>query len=161
MSIQAAFMVPHPPLIVPAIGGGREEEVRETIRSYEQVAEEIAKLRPETVIITSPHATMYADYFHISPGTGAKGSFSDFGAPQVSFEESYDGVLRDRICQIADVFPVQSVRWMKACTGTGKDSEETYAAGNASPADFGYTDTRHFWQPRKAKHVKSMENHMD
>ena len=102
MSIQAAFMVPHPPLIVPAIGGGREEEVRETIRSYEQVAEEIAKLRPETVIITSPHATMYADYFHISPGTGAKGSFSDFGAPQVSFEESYDGVLRDRICQIAD-----------------------------------------------------------
>ena len=87
MSIQAAFMVPHPPLIVPAIGRGRENEVSETIRSYSRVAEEIAKLRPETVIITSPHATMYADYFHISPRKDARGDFGDFGAPKVSFTE--------------------------------------------------------------------------
>ena len=102
MPILAAFMVPHPPLIVPAVGQGNEEKVRETIRSYEQVADEIAALQPETIIITSPHATMYSNYFHISPGYRASGSFADFGAPQASFEEDYDATLRDWLCMIAE-----------------------------------------------------------
>ena len=34
-SILAAFMVPHPPLIVPDVGRGGEEKVRKTIDSYE------------------------------------------------------------------------------------------------------------------------------
>ena len=33
---------------------------------------------------------MYADYFHISPGTGSAGDFARFGAPQVSFDVDYD-----------------------------------------------------------------------
>ena len=81
MSVQAAFMVPHPPMIVPEIGQGSEKQIIRTIRAYEQVAREIASLRPETIIITSPHATMYSDYFHISPGRRARGSFADFRAP--------------------------------------------------------------------------------
>jgi Uncharacterized conserved protein len=78
MSIVAAFMVPHPPMIVPEVGRGSEERVRETIDAYERVADCIAELEPETIIITSPHATMYSNYFHISPGRGAKGDFGDF-----------------------------------------------------------------------------------
>ena len=103
MSIIAAYMVPHPPMIVPAVGRGSEEQVALTSRSYERVADEIAALAPETIIITSPHATMYADYFHISPGRGAKGSFANFRAPQVRFDEEYDRELADRIGEIADV----------------------------------------------------------
>ena len=83
MTILAAFMVPHPPLIIPDVGKGGEEQIRATIDAYENVASQIAELRPETIIITSPHAVMYADYFHISDGKGATGSFSRFGASQV------------------------------------------------------------------------------
>ena len=101
MSILAAFMVPHPPMIVPAIGRGSEEQILETTRAYERVAREIAALEPETIIITSPHATCYTDYFHISPGRKVKGSFADFRAPQVRFEEEYDEELADRISAIA------------------------------------------------------------
>lgn len=97
MSIIAAFMVPHPPLIVPEVGRGGEEQVQKTIDSYKQVADEIAQIAPETIIISSPHAVMYADYFHISPGNGAVGSFSDFRAPKVKFSETYDVELVDRI----------------------------------------------------------------
>ncbi len=93
MSIEAAFMVPHPPLIVPQIGKGRESEVQKTINSYRQVADEIALIKPETIIITSPHSVMYYDYFHISPGERAFGSFADFNAPMVSFDEEYDTKL--------------------------------------------------------------------
>ena len=101
MSILAAFMVPHPPMIVPAIGRGSEAQVAETTKAYEQIADEIAALKPETIIITSPHATMYSDYFHISPGRRAKGSFSNFMAGQVKFEETYDEDLINRICLLA------------------------------------------------------------
>ncbi len=98
----AGFMVPHPPLIIPEIGKGEEETIRETINAYERAAEEIAALTPETIIITSPHSVMYGDYFHVSPGNGAKGSFRRFGAGKVRFEEDYDTLLRDRICTLAD-----------------------------------------------------------
>ncbi|SEQ59765.1 uncharacterized protein, PH0010 family/AmmeMemoRadiSam system protein A/AmmeMemoRadiSam system protein B [Treponema bryantii] len=93
MSIIAAFMVPHPPMIVPEVGRGSENQVEKTIKAYEKVADEIAALKPETIIISSPHSIMYSDYFHISPGAGAKGSFVDFGAPQVKFDVDYDEEL--------------------------------------------------------------------
>ncbi len=93
MAIEAAFMVPHPPLIVPDIGRGREQEVIKTIRAYEQCADEIADIKPETIIISSPHSVMYYDYFHISPGERATGSFSAFGAGNVRFSEEYDTEL--------------------------------------------------------------------
>ena len=102
MSILASFMVPHPPMIVPEVGRGSEKQVEKTIRSYEQVADEIASLCPDTIIITSPHQTMYADYFHISPGKRAKGSFKRFGVPGVKFSEEYDEDLVDKISEIAD-----------------------------------------------------------
>ena len=101
MPLLAGFMVPHPPLIVPAVGRGGEAEIEETTKAYEKVAEEIAALKPETIIITSPHSIMYADYFHISPRDSAKGSFISFGAPEVSFRETYDTDLVEAICDLA------------------------------------------------------------
>jgi len=101
MPVLAAFMVPHPPMIVPAVGCGSEKQITETTKAYEQAAKEIAALNPETIIITSPHSVMYSDYFHISPGRRAKGSFSDFRAGQVGFAEEYDEDLVNEICRLA------------------------------------------------------------
>ena len=101
MAILAAFMVPHPPMIVPAVGRGSERQIQKTIDAYEQVADEIAALAPETIIITSPHAVMYADYFHISPGRGARGDFGRFRAAQVRFDEAYDRELVSELASIA------------------------------------------------------------
>ena len=101
MSITAAFMVPHPPMIVPQVGQGSEAQVAATIKAYNQVADEIAALQPETIVISSPHATMYMDYFHISPGRWAEGSFRNFRAPEVAFREEYDTELVRTIEEIA------------------------------------------------------------
>ena len=103
MSVCAAFMVPHPPMIVPKIGKGSEAQIPDTIRAYEQVADQIAEIKPDTIIISSPHSIMYADYFHISPKKKAIGSFSRFGASDVKFEEEYDSDLVNRICELADM----------------------------------------------------------
>ena len=107
MGIIAAFMVPHPPLIVPNVGKGGEEQIKETTKSYEAVAKKIAELKPETIVITSPHSVMYADYFHISPGTHAEGDFANFNAPEVKFNETYDKEFTSYLSKLADerLFP--------------------------------------------------------
>lgn len=100
--IKGAFMVPHPPLIVPAVGKGEEQKIQNTIDAYHEVGRRIGGLRPETIVLLSPHQVMYADYFHISPGNGAKGDFSQFGAGQVRFEVRYDREFVENLCKLAE-----------------------------------------------------------
>ena len=102
MPIVAAFMVPHPPMIVPEVGRGSEKQIKSTIEAYERVADEIAALKPDTIIISSPHSVLYADYFHISPGKEANGSFVEFGAPEVRFNVKYDEEFVDYVSMKAN-----------------------------------------------------------
>ncbi|MEE3392062.1 MAG: class III extradiol dioxygenase subunit B-like domain-containing protein [Lachnospiraceae bacterium] len=97
----AGYIVPHPPIAVHEIGRGEELKIRATLDSYEEVAKDIGRLRPETIIVTSPHSVMYSDYFHISSGDEAVGNFSQFRASQVRFSVRYDQKLRDAIVREA------------------------------------------------------------
>src|SRR5574344_939624 len=90
MPIVGAFMVPHPPIIMSEIGRGEEKKIQTTINSYTTVAQKIAELKPELIIITSPHTALYSDYFAISPGTEAHGDMGSFNAAQVTFSQTYD-----------------------------------------------------------------------
>jgi len=90
MGILAAVMVPHPPLIIPEVGRGEEEKIKETTAGFTKAAELIARLEPETIVILSPHSAFYSDYFHISPGNSASGDLAKFGAGRVSFDVSCD-----------------------------------------------------------------------
>ena len=101
MSILGAVIVPHPPLIIPTVGRGREQEVQSTIDAYRAAAKQVAAWEPEVLIITSPHQIMYADYFHISPGQGATGNMSAFGAGQTKLNAEYDAPLQDEIIRRA------------------------------------------------------------
>ncbi len=95
MAITAGFMVPHPPIAVKEIGRGEEGKIQATLDSFDRVAKKIAELKPETIVVISPHATAYADFFHISPGSRARGDFSQFMAPQVRFDLPYDKEFSD------------------------------------------------------------------
>lgn len=103
MAIEAGYMVPHPPLIIPEVGRGEEKRIGATIGAYQKIADEIAQIKPETVILISPHSIMYRDYFHISPGVRAYGDMGGFGAPQVSREVVYDQELAREIERLASL----------------------------------------------------------
>lgn len=90
MSILGAFAVPHPPIILPEVGRDEEKKIRATIDAYKEAMRRAAALKPETLVITSPHSVMYADYFHVSPGESASGNFGNFRAPQLEIEVTYD-----------------------------------------------------------------------
>ncbi len=102
MPLIEAYMVPHPPLAVAEVGRGDEKAIQATLDAFDRVAERIAEIQPDTIIITSPHATMYADYFHISPGERARGDLGSFRAPQVTFDTTYDRDLVRQIEEAAD-----------------------------------------------------------
>jgi AmmeMemoRadiSam system protein B len=101
MAILGAVMVPHPPLIIPAVGRGGEAQIEETTRAYVKVAESIAAWKPDTVVIITPHSVMYQNYIHISPGVGAKGDFGRFGAHHAKYEVTYDKALVYEIEKLA------------------------------------------------------------
>ena len=100
--IIGAYIMPHPPIIIPQIGKGEERKIQKTIDACKEVANRIAALKPQTIVLTSPHSVLYSDYFHISSGSGAKGSFSQFGAPQVQMEVTYDEEFVRQLCNLAE-----------------------------------------------------------
>lgn len=107
MAVEAAFMVPHPPMIISEIGGGREKSIQRTIDSYIKISKEIAEIKPDTIIISSPHTVLYSDYFHLSSNEIIRGDFSRFGASNVFFTENVDLALVNKISSIgaANSFP--------------------------------------------------------
>lgn len=99
MGIVAAFVMPHPPVILPEIGLGQEKVIQKTIDACNEVAKEIAGIKPEIIVLTSPHATLYNDYFHISSGKSGFGNFGNFGAKDygvsVNYEEEFVEALEN------------------------------------------------------------------
>jgi AmmeMemoRadiSam system protein A/AmmeMemoRadiSam system protein B len=93
MGITGAFILPHPPLISPEIGRGRERSIQSSIDSFHEIAAWIGRLAPDTIVVTTPHSVMYADYFHISPGYSASGDFQRFGAGNVRVHVEYDAAF--------------------------------------------------------------------
>ena len=102
MGILKTYLVPHPPMIIPEIGRGSEKSIKETSDAYEKIAFEIAELNPETIVISSPHTILYSDYFYLPIGENGFGSFKNFGANEVSFNEEYDKELVDKIVEISE-----------------------------------------------------------
>ena len=90
MGILAAFAVPHPPLLIPGVGDGSKRFVKKTKEAYEEVARRSAELKPETLVVFSPHAPSYAEAFYLSPGVGARGDFSSFRANEAVYSTLYD-----------------------------------------------------------------------
>ena len=93
MSIVSAYVMPHPPLAVPAVGRGEESKIKNTIEAMQAIATEITELAPDVVVFITPHGTVYSDYFHISPQETAAGDFSRFGTEGTKYETVYDNLL--------------------------------------------------------------------
>ncbi len=93
MKLLGSVIVPHPPLIIPDVGRGGEKQIEKTIESYNKIADFIAELKPETIIISSPHAPYFSDGYYISSGEKVSGDFRNFGAKNISFEQEIDNEL--------------------------------------------------------------------
>ncbi|MCI9261418.1 AmmeMemoRadiSam system protein A [uncultured Adlercreutzia sp.] len=97
MSLLAAYAVPHPPLIVPAVGRGQEAAIADTIAAYQEVARRVAAHQPQVIVITSPHAPLYRDGFFIADTPEEHGSMAAFGQPQERITVRTDRPFADAV----------------------------------------------------------------
>ena len=104
MSVVAAFIMPHPPLIIPQIGRGEEKQIQRTIDSCIKIASIVAKIQPDTIVLASPHAEMYLDYFHIAGGDQANGNFRQFGVPNTCMSVNYDNEFVNKLCELVNLY---------------------------------------------------------
>ena len=95
-----SYIMPHPPIIVPGVGKGREAEARNTIEAVKKAARDIAEDKPGTIIISSPHAPAFRDYVYISDEEELYGDFSAFGdmGTSMSFSNNLElaGLIADK-----------------------------------------------------------------
>lgn len=101
MGIVAAYVVPHPPLIVPAVGRGEERGIQSTIDAYEEVARRIAAHAPDALVVTSPHAPFLRDEFFLSSARAEHGSMARFWAPRERIRYECDTELASSVAREA------------------------------------------------------------
>ncbi len=83
-------IVPHPPLIIPEVGGSEIIKVAKTIRALETLSEKIVNLNPDAIVIITPHSVFNPYYFSIYAQDTLQGNFARFRAPQVALEFDND-----------------------------------------------------------------------
>lgn len=87
MIIYTAFL-PHPPIMLPAIGGEECQKVTATIQSQEIISAEIKALEEKTdlLLIISPHAQAASDHIPFYLADRYQGSLGKFGRPDIEVQ---------------------------------------------------------------------------
>lgn len=101
MKLQDFYLMPHPPIIIPEIGKGEEIKISDTSNSLNKLGKEISEKAPCTIIVITPHGTMFQDAVALSYEDTIYGSFKNFGAPQVALEFSINKKLTNKIYELA------------------------------------------------------------
>ena len=83
MSWVWSALMPHPPILVPEVGRGRENEAAETLRGCERLLSAVAGQKPDVLLLLSPHQPYAPGAFFLNAASLYRGSFALFGAPGV------------------------------------------------------------------------------
>lgn len=103
------YLLPHPPLIIPEVGKGQEKEIRKTIDSCTAVGKEISESEADTIIIITPHGTLFGDAVSLIETDRIKGNLSRFGAKEVSFDLKINTELTQAIINTAEAENIAAV----------------------------------------------------
>ena len=99
--ITAFYVMPHPPIILPEIGKGEEQKISETRHACEQIALEVASIKPTTIVIISPHGHMFSNAVTLAYSQNIEGNFGNFGEPNLVQRYSINSTLTKNILQSA------------------------------------------------------------
>lgn len=119
-SVVFIAVVPHPPIMVPEVGGELISEVRGSIEAMRSLTERLVACRAETVVIISPHAPLDARAFVAYAETQLRGDFARFRAPRAAVDVALDGEMLAAITRAAadDGFAVTPLEGYEMDHGT-------------------------------------------
>ncbi|MDF2547321.1 MAG: hypothetical protein K0R93_2219 [Anaerosolibacter sp.] len=99
--IQAAYLMPHPPIILKEVGKGEEKKIQKTIAGMKKVALEIKEKKPGAIVVITPHGPLFRDAVAISVEPEMQGNMGKFGAKEVRFTKDNHLELTNKILQFA------------------------------------------------------------
>ena len=82
-SIVFAGIAPHPPLLVPEVGGRRIEKVADSQRALREFSRRLINTNPATIVVISPHSPLDPRVFTARSTADLAGDFREFYAPAV------------------------------------------------------------------------------
>ena len=94
-------IAPHPPIMVPEVGGARAREVRASVEAMRDLTGRVKACGAETIILVSPHAPLERDSFVAYGGAHLHGDFANFRAPQAIVQAPLDEELLSAIEEAA------------------------------------------------------------
>lgn len=103
---------PHPPLLIPEIGGRQINTVRATKKALEQAAAGLVASAPDTTVVFTPHSSVSRNTVRVLAGEELEGDFGMFYLPEVRYACRGDRGLAEATaaeCKKAG-FPAAQVR---------------------------------------------------
>lgn len=79
MSIVFSALVPHSPLLIPAIGKENQALLKKTSDSYAELEADLYAAQPDIIVIITPHGNIQPDLFTISLNPEYKADYEEFG----------------------------------------------------------------------------------
>ncbi len=100
-AVQLAVLMPHAPVLVPAVGRERIVEVAGTVEAMREASRRLVDSDPEALVLVSPHSPRQLGSFGIWTGEKLLGTLSPFGAAEARIELPADRQLAERIIREA------------------------------------------------------------
>lgn len=90
MALVFGGITPHPPIMVPEIGGGETQRVSATMAAMERLARELAAHHPDELWLISPHGVAYSNAMGIATAGETQGSLRQWGPRCTGLDYRFD-----------------------------------------------------------------------
>ena len=100
-SVVFVGVAPHPPIMVPEVGGEMISHVEGSINAMQALTERVVGSGAESLILISPHAPLDARAFVAYADSQLRGDFAQFRAPRAAVRAPLDRELLDAITRTA------------------------------------------------------------
>lgn len=97
MYLKGVGIACHPPVLIPEVGEGRENEAQKTIRGLRDLALKVAEVKPEVIVCITPHGNVFRDGVAVVYENQMKGDLRNFGHPEINLEKDCDMGLLDEL----------------------------------------------------------------
>ena len=88
MQSMDVFFLPHPPIALPVVGQGRERAISKTLEGYRTIAQKIKKIKPETIVIITPHGHGFSNGISMLGMPNVQGDLKSFGVMNVAMSKT-------------------------------------------------------------------------
>lgn len=88
---------PHPPVIIPEVGGENVKKITATVQAMNIMAKELVATAPETLVFLTPHGNVFADGVSCLTEPKITGNLGNFGRADIKTSRSNDLDLIEEI----------------------------------------------------------------